>query len=39
VESYNAYEGLFEVTDSANLVKGGFIEAPAESVKVNNESS
>ncbi len=35
VESFDAYEGLYEVSDLANLIKGGYIEALAESVKVD----
>ena len=35
VESYDGYEGLDETTASGSLVKGGYIEASKENVKVN----
>ena len=38
IESLKPYEGLYENVDSANLVKGGYIEAPAGRVQVDNIS-
>ena len=39
VESYDGYEGLYETIDLASLVKGAYIEASNENVKVHDNSA